>query len=142
MVTPLVLIYDGECRFCQGGITWVRNRAVPGEFEYLPSQSPDRKRRFPSLSDQDCEEAIQLVLPDGRVLSGDRAVPEILRRLRGWRWLGLLFRLPGAGWIAPSVYSWVARNRYAISCRIGMGGSADRDSPRQANDPRRPPGPS
>ncbi|MCZ6688733.1 MAG: DUF393 domain-containing protein [Planctomycetota bacterium] len=139
-MTSAVLIYDGECRFCQGGIAWVRDRAVPGEFEYLPSGSPDRIGRFPSLSNQDCEDAIQLVLPDGTILSGDRAVPEILRRLRGWRWLGLLFRLPGVGWIAPSVYSWVARNRYAISCRMGMGGSADPGSPRQSNG--RPRGPS
>ncbi len=41
-------------------------------------------------------EAIQLVLPDGRALSGAAAVPEILRRLRRWRWLAAAFSVPGA----------------------------------------------
>ena len=60
------------------------------------------------------------MLPDGRVLGGaDAAVPEILRRLRGWRWVAALFRLPGAGLIAPIAYRWIARNRYRISCAIG-----------------------
>jgi predicted DCC family thiol-disulfide oxidoreductase YuxK len=67
-------------------------------------------------------EAIHVVLPDGRVLVADAAIPEILRRLRGWRWLAALFRLPGAGWLAPPAYAWVARHRYRISCLLGRVG--------------------
>ena len=111
-----VLIYDGECPICQGGVRWVRRRALPGQFEFLPCQSPARRGRFPWMSEQTCLEALQLVLPDGRVLAGEVAIPEILRRLRGWHWLAHLFQLPGAGFLAPRLYQWVARNRYAISC--------------------------
>ncbi len=64
-------------------------------------------------------EAIQLVLPDGRVLGGDAAIPEILRHLKGWRWLAAGFRIPGVRLVAPHVYAWVARHRYGISCLIG-----------------------
>jgi predicted DCC family thiol-disulfide oxidoreductase YuxK len=53
------------------------------------------------------------------MLGGAAALPEILRRLRGWRWAAALFRLPGAALVAPLVYRWVARNRYRISCAIG-----------------------
>ena len=34
--------------------------------------------------------------PDGRVLAGEQAAPEIFSRLWRWRWAAVLFRLPGA----------------------------------------------
>jgi predicted DCC family thiol-disulfide oxidoreductase YuxK len=116
---PAVVVYDGTCALCLGGKRWIERRALPGEFEFLPCQSPERRARFPRMSEQTCLEAIQLVLPDGRVLAGDQAIPEILRRLGGWRWVAHLFELPGAGFLAPRLYRWVARNRYAISCAAG-----------------------
>jgi hypothetical protein len=50
-------------------------------------------------------EAIHLVLPDGRVLAGHAAIPEILRHLNGWRGLAALFRLPGVRWLAPAAHT-------------------------------------
>lgn len=117
-MVPAALIYDGACPICQGGMGWVQRRALPGEFEFLPCQSPERRARFPWMSEQVCLEALQLILPDGRVLAGAAAIPEILRRLRGWRWLARLFELPGAAFFAPRLYAWVARHRYAISCAL------------------------
>jgi predicted DCC family thiol-disulfide oxidoreductase YuxK len=58
---------------------------------------------------------MQLVLPDGRVLTGADAIPEILARLRQWRRLALLFRLPGARLAAPILYRRIAGHRYRIS---------------------------
>ena len=115
---PAVLIYDGACPVCLGAMRWVQRRALPGEFEFLPCQSPERRARFPWMSEQACLEALQLILSDGRVLAGAAALPEILRRLRGWRWLARLFELPGMAFLAPRLYAWVARNRYAISCSL------------------------
>lgn len=110
-----VVIYDGECPACQGGMRWVERRARPGQFEYLRCRSPERRARFPWMADQTCLEALQLILSDGRVLAGDAAVREILRRLRGWRWLARLFELPGGRLFAPRLYAWVARHRYSIT---------------------------
>ncbi|MBI4588223.1 MAG: DUF393 domain-containing protein [Candidatus Rokubacteria bacterium] len=114
-----VVIYDGECPICLGGIRWVQRRARPAEFEYLPCRSPERRARFPWMAEQTCLEALQLVLPDGGVLAGDAAIREILRRLRGWGWLARLFGLPGARLFAPRLYAWVARHRHAISDAVG-----------------------
>ncbi|OLE37755.1 MAG: hypothetical protein AUG00_07290 [Candidatus Rokubacteria bacterium 13_1_20CM_2_70_7] len=66
-----------------------------------------------------CLTAMQLVLPDGRVLSGADAVPEILARIPRWRWLVRLFDLPGVRPLSRRVYAWVARNRMRISCAAG-----------------------
>ncbi len=115
---PAVLIYDGACPICQGAMRWVECRALSGQFEFLPCQSPERRARFPWMSEQACLETLQLVLPDGRVLGGDVAVPEILRRLQGWRWLARLVERPGIRVFAPRLYAWVARNRYALSCAL------------------------
>jgi len=68
--------------------------------------------------------AMQLVLADGRVLSGADAVPEILLRIRGWGWLARLFALPGARFLARRLYAWIARNRMRLKCRVSSGGQA------------------
>ncbi|HKA61180.1 MAG TPA: DUF393 domain-containing protein [Methylomirabilota bacterium] len=114
-----VLIYDGNCGLCRGGVSWISRRAVRGYFEFLPCQASERRARYPWMHEETCLEAMQLILPDGRLLVGDAAIPEILRRLRGWRWLAGLFRMPGVEVLAPRLYAWVARHRYQISCMIG-----------------------
>ncbi len=114
-----ILIYDGACGLCRGGVSWISRRAVGGQFEFLPCQAAERRARYPWMHERSCMEAMQLILPDGRLLAGDAAIPEILRRLRGWRWLALLFRLPGVEVLAPRLYAWVARHRYQISCMLG-----------------------
>ena len=58
-------------------------------------------------------------LPDGRVLGGADAVPELMRRIRGWGWLARLFALPPVRPVARQVYAWIARNRMKISCAAG-----------------------
>jgi len=116
--TRATLIYDGECGFCQGAVSWIRARSGPDAFEFLPCQDPERARRYPEMPQAECLTAMQLVLPDGRVLPGEKAIPEILKRLRGWRILAALFRVPGTGFVARRVYAWVARNRYSISCAL------------------------
>jgi ubiquinone biosynthesis monooxygenase Coq7 len=117
MAVPVV-IYDGTCGFCQGTVAWLSRRARPGQFEFLPCQAAERRARFPWMDERTCLEAIQLVLPESRVVTGASAVPEILRRLRGWRWLALALRVPGAGVISALVYRWIARHRYRLSCAL------------------------
>jgi len=116
---PPVVIYDSACGLCRGGITWISRNAMRGAFEFLPCQSVERRVRFPSIDQSACMGAIHLVLADGRVLAGADALPEILRRLRRWRWLAGLLRIPGARRLAPRLYQWVARHRYRLSCSIG-----------------------
>ncbi len=60
----------------------------------------------------------QLVLPDGRVLAGADAVPEILRRIPRWRWLAGLLALPPVRSLSRRVYRWVADNRMRLSCAL------------------------
>ena len=112
-----VLIYDGDCAMCRASALWLMRRAVlRGQLEILPCRAGPRRERFPQISDEACMTAMQLVLPDGRVLAGADAVPELLRRVRGWGWLASVFGLPGMTPLSRRVYAWVARNRMRISC--------------------------
>jgi len=101
---------------------WILRRALSrGALEILPCRSDARRRRYPDIAEATCLTAMQLVLPDGRVLAGGDAVPEILRRVRGWGWVAALFSVPGARPIARRVYAWMARNRMRISCALESG---------------------
>ena len=117
-IDTATLIYDGECAMCRASALWVMRLALSrGALEILPCRSEPRRARFPQVSDTACTEAMQLALPDGRVLAGADAVPALLRRIRGLGWLATLFALPGAGPVARRFYAWVARNRMRLSCR-------------------------
>jgi predicted DCC family thiol-disulfide oxidoreductase YuxK len=119
MGLPAVLIYDGDCSMCRASALWLMRRALAGrasELEILPCRSPARHTRFPQVSESACLRAMQLVLPDGRVLAGADAVPEILARIPRWRWLARLFDLPGVRPLARHVYAWIADNRMRLSC--------------------------
>jgi predicted DCC family thiol-disulfide oxidoreductase YuxK len=129
MTTPQaprpVLIYDGECPLCQTAVRWLRTR-VPGEtLETLPCQDPARAERFPQVTRAACMEAVQLVRPSGAVLSGDAAVPALLRLTPRWGWLGRLLELPGLRAFRPTVYRWIARNRLSLSRLFGFRATPD-----------------
>jgi predicted DCC family thiol-disulfide oxidoreductase YuxK len=99
---------------------WIMRRALSrGALEILPCRSEARKVRYPDIPEPACLTAMHLVLPGGQVVAGGDAVPEILRRVRGWGWVASIFALPGVRPIARRVYAWIARNRMKISCASG-----------------------
>lgn len=118
-VTQAILIYDADCAMCRASALWIMRLALSaGALEILPCRSGARRARFPAIADEACLSAMQLVLPDGRVLAGADAVPELLRRIRGLGWLATLFALPGVRPVARRAYGWIARNRMRLSCSI------------------------
>ncbi|PCJ57887.1 MAG: hypothetical protein COA73_10330 [Candidatus Hydrogenedentota bacterium] len=127
------LIYDGECPLCLRARDWILPRALPGALTLLACQSEERRAQFDFVAEHDCLQAMQLVLPDGTVYAGDRALPYVLQRLRGWQWLAHLFRVPGVSLVAPIAYRFIARHRHALGTlvtRKGDGADAcDIDSP-------------
>jgi predicted DCC family thiol-disulfide oxidoreductase YuxK len=113
---PVVLIYDADCPVCRAAADWVRRNAVaPGTFEYLPCRSAETRSRFPAIAEAACLKAVHLVLPDGTILAGDQALPEILRRTRRYRRAAVLFRFPGAGILSRLLYRAFADRRHRIS---------------------------
>jgi predicted DCC family thiol-disulfide oxidoreductase YuxK len=110
---PLVL-YDGRCGLCRD---WSRRLARwdgRGRLRQVPYQARHQVAGVPSLSDADLEEALHVVLPDGRVARGARGVIALLPWLRGGTILGAVARVPGVARLADVVYRWVARRRHDL----------------------------
>lgn len=116
-----VVVYDGACPFCRRQVEKMRARDEHGVFEYVPRQAEGLEQRFPQLAAGDFNNGMRLVHPDGAVSIGADAVYHIARRLRGWRRLAWLYRVPGFGTICRWGYAWIAKNRYRLakSCDTG-----------------------
>ena len=110
-----VLIYDGDCPVCAETIRWIRENERKDSFEMLPCQSGEVRKRFPLIEPAACMQAMQLILPDGKILSGEKALPEILKRLKRYSPAAALFSLPGSEILSRSFYRWFADNRYYIA---------------------------
>lgn len=111
-----VLIYDARCSLCRGCMKWIELHAIRKDaFEFIPCQSDERRTRFPDITDEACLQSIQLVLSHKQMLTGDKALPEILTRLKGFRWLHPLFKVPIIRALLYAVYHRIAKNRYSIS---------------------------
>ena len=100
---------------CRSAVDWIRARSDPEAFEFFSCHSEDLSRRFPQVTKSACLEAMHLILPGGKVLAGEKAAPEILSRLRRWRWAAALFRLPGAQILSRAFYRWFAGKRHRVS---------------------------
>lgn len=119
------LVYDADCAMCRASALWLMRRAMAaGQLEILPCRSAPRRARFPQLTEEQCMRAMQLVLPDGRILEGADAVPELLRRIPRWRWAVPLLALPVVRPVSRRAYAWIAANRMRISCALGREGRA------------------
>ena len=115
----VVLIYDDKCSLCRGCMKWIELHAIRSNaFEFIPCRSEERRRRFPEMSEETCLESFQLVLFHKQILAGDNALPEILIRLKGFRWLYVLFQFPVSRNCLCTAYRWVSNNRYIISQTI------------------------
>ena len=119
MADTVILIYDDECSLCCGCMRWLKLHAIGNDaFEIIPCQSKKRMSLFPGLNEKACLEESHMVLPGGQILTGDETLPEILIRLRYFRWLAVLFRIPVIRLFSYAVYHLIANNRYIISKTI------------------------
>lgn len=112
----VALIYDDKCSLCRGSMKWIELHAIrKGIFEFVSCQSEERRLRFHWLAEERCMQSLQLVFPDGQTLAGDEVIPEIISRLRGYRILSVLFKLPVIKSVLFALYRKLADNRYIIS---------------------------
>lgn len=107
-----LLVFDGDCGFCR---TWVaRWRQALGErVVYEPFQTA--AARFPTIPRSRFRQAVQLILPDGRVFAAAEAVLRSLalapERRGGRRWLAAYQGVPGARPVLEWGYRWIAEHR-------------------------------
>ncbi len=116
-VTPpskYIVLYDGHCRFCTAQMKYLLALARPGAVEPLSFQEPGVLERFPGLTYDKCMQAMQLLTPDGRVISGFEAAVQAVMTRALMKPIGCLYYLPGFRQLCDALYRWVAARRYRI----------------------------
>jgi lipase maturation factor 1 len=106
--TPLV-IYDARCGFCR---IWIEYwKALTGDrVVYAPSQEVGGQ--YPQIPPRNFGESVQLVLPEGEVLSGARAVFTTLTYAPGRAWMLRAYEnVPGIAPATEAAYRFIARHR-------------------------------
>jgi predicted DCC family thiol-disulfide oxidoreductase YuxK len=85
-----------------------------GVLEYVPRDTAGLVERFPQLAAGDFNTGMRLITPDGTVYVGADSLYQVARRLRGWRRLAWLYRVPLLHALARAAYAWIARNRHRL----------------------------
>lgn len=115
------LLFDGHCNFCRAASARLSRMAGPALL-LLSYRDEGVLARFPAVTEQMCDQAMQLIRPDGTVHSGAEAAVIALSA----RWYGPLLRIyfaPGLRQLADFAYRKVAENRFRIAGRACDGGS-------------------
>ena len=111
-----MLVYDGQCRFCEHCVGLVRRWDRAGRVIAVPFQDVAAWHGVPGLSCEALATQMHVVSPVGRVYAGAAAAAPLLRQLPGGGAVAALLDLPGVGRVASRAYRWVARHRHCLGC--------------------------
>lgn len=111
------VIYDGQCRFCQGQIATLRRLDRGGRLAFVSLHDPAVGRDFPELGPDDLRARMYVVDTRGHARGGADAVRYLSRRLPLLWPLALPLHVPGSLPLWRRLYAWVARHRYRIAGR-------------------------
>ena len=100
--SEIVVLTDGECRFCEATMAWVEKKLVVDAIAY---QRADLD--FYGLSYEECSKAVH-VLHAGKVYVGPDAIAFLLGRRGNWV-MGFIVRASGP--LGRIGYKWVAGHR-------------------------------
>ncbi len=112
-----LIVYDGDCAFCQRSIAAIQSRDRHKEFRYLPRSTPGLDERFPQLALEEFNTGIRVVEEDGTVHVGADGVHQIAARLPYFRHLAWLYHAPLIHGVSKRMYAWIAANRMQLAGR-------------------------
>jgi predicted DCC family thiol-disulfide oxidoreductase YuxK len=114
-----VVIYDGECRFCRGGVEQLRRIDVGGKrLSFLSLHDPRIVKWYPDLTHDELMRQMYIVDTSGKRHAGADAVRFLSRRLPLLWALAPLLHVPGTASLWRFLYDQVAERRYRIAGRI------------------------
>jgi lipase maturation factor 1 len=109
MTDQPVVIFDGHCSFCRIWVDFLRE-LTGDQFRWAPSQEVGEE--FPQIPTEQFGKSVQLVMPNGTVESGARAVFDIVARKPGYGWLSWCYaRIPGFTPTTEAAYRFIASHR-------------------------------
>jgi len=111
-----VVIYDGDCRFCEGQVQNLRRLdCCTGRLSFISLHDPRVAQRHPDLSHESLMAQMYVVDTSGKCHGGSEAVRYLSRRLPLlWPVMPIL-HFPGTAGLWRWGYQQVAKRRYKIS---------------------------
>ncbi len=102
----LIVLYDGACPLCRREIAVYRDLQPlqPGSTVSYADISNAAVALPAGTTREQLLARFHVQGPDGQLLSGAQAFLALWAALPGWRWLALIGRLPGAGWVMERTY--------------------------------------
>ena len=112
----LYIIYDGTCNLCLGTVRKLKELHSHAILRFVSIQSfEDSYEEIPNIESIPLERLMSkmhVVEQNGDIYAGADGVVRILRTVRGFTWLGLLYRIPGMWGFANVLYRFIAARRY------------------------------
>ena len=105
----VILIYDGECRFCRACLTWLQEKL---QVTAVAFQEADLARY--GLTRSQCEQAV-FVITEQKTYSGSAAIA-LLLNLRGNTCISR--QIKRSGWLGRLGYRWLASHRNSLLVRL------------------------
>jgi predicted DCC family thiol-disulfide oxidoreductase YuxK len=108
------ILYDGHCRLCRGAAGQLQRYVPKGRVTLASFRDPAVLARFPRVSLERAERAMQYVRADGAIFEGAEAIVQALRH----RWFGriaYLYYVPGIRQLSDALYGVIARYRFRIA---------------------------
>ena len=115
-----LVLFDGDCGICGHSRRILQKLDWLGHFECRAYQEPGLLANYPSLSTEDCQKEIKLIMPSGQITGGADALIQICLGLPLMAPAGALFWLPPFRQIMRLIYPYIAKNRYRISSTCGL----------------------
>lgn len=112
---PLVVVFDGHCRFCTAASGWLKSFARPDHIRLVSSKDEAELAKYPQVTPEALGKAIQLVSPDGDLAQGGAAIARALNTRPAWRVVTWLYWVPGLRRLWDWLYAQVAKRRYNIA---------------------------
>ncbi|MGL6073601.1 MAG: thiol-disulfide oxidoreductase DCC family protein [Fimbriiglobus sp.] len=118
-----VVLFDGDCRFCQLSVKMLRNLDWLGSFHFQSARETDQVPVMePPLETARMLEEMHVVTPDRRrAYAGFSAFRWMAWRMPFTLPMAPFLYLPGVLWAGNRVYRWIARNRFdLVPCHDGQ----------------------
>jgi predicted DCC family thiol-disulfide oxidoreductase YuxK len=128
----LLVVFDGECGFCNGAIRWFLQRDGNDRLRFAPSSDPAvaeilASHGYSASKTQNLDNAADTILvlrgvgtPVEELLVRSNAIQVCLRALpQPWRLLASLFRLVPRP-LREAAYRFIAANRYRVAGRYAV----------------------
>jgi predicted DCC family thiol-disulfide oxidoreductase YuxK len=113
----LTVLYDARCNLCSHLRSWLEAQPAYVRLAFVPSGSPEARRRFPALDHAATTSDLTVIGDDGAVYIEAKAFLMCLWALRDYRAWSLRLSSPDMLPLARRVVLWVAQNRFRFGSR-------------------------